>query len=177
MNLKSSSTTSVVQGSSPSCHTLTTYPCHRSLNPAHALPKKKRINNKSFIRLPPDADSLHQHCLWANYLAHLVHQTSLKRHPTPWLGAGGWSLSPCPPHLPAPGPAEEIEEDGSEETEEEEGDSSESDDSESSEAECCNSDWSCKILSGFIIQLSQFKLLKQAYFEVKLVLFPHRQVA
>ena len=77
-----------------------------------------------------------------------------------WLGAGGWSLSPCPPHttcspthLPASGPDEESDEDESEvdeseEDESEEGDeendyvqgrredSSESGDSESSEAEC-----------------------------------------
>ena len=30
--------------------------------------KWKRMKNKSFIRLPPDTDSLRQHCLRANYL-------------------------------------------------------------------------------------------------------------
>ena len=31
--------------------------------------KWKTMKSKSFIRLPPDPDSLHQHCLCANYLA------------------------------------------------------------------------------------------------------------
>ena len=34
--------------------------------------KWKRMKNKSFICLPPDADSLRQHCLCANYLAYLM---------------------------------------------------------------------------------------------------------
>ncbi|KAJ8381154.1 hypothetical protein SKAU_G00019320 [Synaphobranchus kaupii] len=87
---------------------------------AHAA-KWKRMKNKSFIGLPPDADSLRQHCPHANYLAYLVHHPSLKRHPSP-LGHG-WELvgGRCRPvrltqpalltHLPAPGPAEESEED------------------------------------------------------------------
>ena len=105
------------------------------------------------ICLPPDADSLHQHCLRANYLAYLMRHPSLKCHPSP-LGHG-WELvgGRCRPvrhtrpallaHLPAPCPAEESEEDESEEDgEEEKGDdsvqrwmedSSESDDTESSE--------------------------------------------
>ena len=49
--------------------------------------KWKQMKNKSFIRLPPDADSLHQHCLRANYLAYLVRHPSLKHHPSP-LGHG-----------------------------------------------------------------------------------------
>ncbi|KAJ8349632.1 hypothetical protein SKAU_G00247620 [Synaphobranchus kaupii] len=125
---------------------------------AHAA-KWKRTKNKSFIRLPPDADSLRQHCLRANFLAYLVPHPSLKHHPSP-LGHG-WELvggrcrpvrhtrPALPTHLPAPGPAEESEEDDEREEDEEEGDddvqrrrgdSSESDDSESSEAECSDSD-------------------------------------
>lgn len=120
--------------------------------------KWKRMKNKSFIRLPPDADSLRQHCLRANYLAYLVRHPSLKCHPSP-LGHG-WELvggrchtihhtrPALPTYLPAPGPAEESEEDESEEGDDVEGDdvqrsrgdSSESDDSESSEAECSDSD-------------------------------------
>ncbi len=41
-----------------------------------------------------------------------------------WLGAGGWSLSSCPPalptHLPALGPGEDSDEDGEEVFEEDE---------------------------------------------------------
>ena len=59
--------------------------------------KWKRMKNKSFIRLPPDADSLRQHCLRASYSnAPPVHETPPLATRT-WLGAGGWSLSPCPP--------------------------------------------------------------------------------
>ena len=46
---------------------------------------------ESFIRLPPDMDSLRQHCLRANYLRYLIHQPSLKNHPSP-LGHG-WELA------------------------------------------------------------------------------------
>ncbi|KAJ3585747.1 hypothetical protein NHX12_014466 [Muraenolepis orangiensis] len=52
--------------------------------------KWKRMKNRSFTRLPPDADSLRQHCLRANYLAYLVRHPSLKQHPSP-LGHG-WEL-------------------------------------------------------------------------------------
>ena len=52
--------------------------------------KWKSMKNKSFIRLPPDEDSLHQHCLGANYLAYLVRHPSLKHHPMP-IGHG-WEL-------------------------------------------------------------------------------------
>ena len=112
------------------------------------------MKNKSFIRLPPDADSLRQHCLRANYLAYLVRHPSLKQHPSP-LGHG-WELvdgrcrpvrhtrPALPTHLPAPGPAEESESDESEDDDDCEGDddvlrrrrdSLEYDDSESSETE------------------------------------------
>ena len=40
--------------------------------------KWKRMKNKSFIRLPPDANSLRQHCLRANYLAYLLRNPSLR---------------------------------------------------------------------------------------------------
>ena len=42
------------------------------------------MKKKSFIRLPPDVDSLRQHCLRANYLAYLGHYPSLK---------DGWELA------------------------------------------------------------------------------------
>ena len=87
--------------------------------------KWKVLKNKSFILLPPDADSLRQHCLRANYLAYIIRHPSLKSHPSP-LGHG-WELvggrcrpvrhtrPSLPRHLPAVGPSEEIEEDDSEE--------------------------------------------------------------
>ena len=114
--------------------------------------KWKTLKIKSFIRLPPDADSLRQHCLRANYLAYLMRHPSVKHHPSP-LGHG-WELvsSRCRPvrhtrpalpiHLPAPGPSEDSEEDESN-MENEQGDdekawkrredSSESDESETSD--------------------------------------------
>ena len=52
--------------------------------------KWKKTKNKSFIRLPPDGDSLHQHCLRANYLAYLVRHPALKHYLSP-LGHG-WDL-------------------------------------------------------------------------------------
>ena len=123
--------------------------------------KWNTLKNKSFIRLHPDAYSLRQHCLRANYLAYLVHHPSMKHHPSP-LGHG-WELvdgrcrpvrhtrPALPTHLPAPGPAEDsCEEDEDEESKEaneegeddvqRRGDSSESDDSESSKEECSNMD-------------------------------------
>ena len=103
---------------------------------------------------PPDADSLRQHCLRANYLAYLVRHPTLKHHPSP-LGHG-WELTggrcrpvrhtrpALPTHLPAPGSVEEDEE---VESEEEDDDaqrrkvaSSESDDSETSDTELSDSD-------------------------------------
>ena len=53
--------------------------------------KWKRMNNKSFIYLPPDADNLRQHCLRANYLAYLMchrPRSTIHRH-VDKLGAGG----------------------------------------------------------------------------------------
>ena len=44
----------------------------RSIIAEARVAKWKRINNKSFICLPPDADSQRQHCLRANYLAYLM---------------------------------------------------------------------------------------------------------
>lgn len=119
--------------------------------------KWKRMKNKSFVRLPPDADSLRQHCLRANYLAYLVRHPSLRHHPSPighgWELVGGrcrpvrHTRPALPKHLPVPGPAEDSEEDESEDDEEKgddviqrRRDSSESDESESSEAECSDSD-------------------------------------
>ena len=76
---------------------------------------------KSFIRLPPDVDSLRQHCLRANYLAYLLHYPSLKDHPSP-LGYG-WELASghchpvrhsrpaLPTHLPECELSEDSEED------------------------------------------------------------------
>ncbi len=57
--------------------------------------------NEELTRRPPDADSLHQHCLCANYL---VCHPSLKCHQSQIgsLGADGWWLSPCPPHVTYP---------------------------------------------------------------------------
>jgi len=106
--------------------------------------KWRMMKKKSFIRLPPDVDSLHQHCLRANYLAYLIRHPSLKCHPSP-LGHG-WNLvggrcrpvrhtrPALPMHLPAPGPPEVTEEDETERDEEridsvESEDSSVSDDS------------------------------------------------
>ena len=101
---------------------------------AHAT-KWDRMMNKYFTRFPPDADSLLQHCLRANYLAYLMRHPSLKHHPSP-LGHG-WELvgAPCrpvrhtrpplPTHIPAPGQAEESGEDESEEEDDGEGDDAE----------------------------------------------------
>ncbi len=87
--------------------------------------KWKALKKKSFIRLPPDVDSLRQHCLRANYLAYLVHHPALKDHPPP-LGHG-WELASgrcslvhhtrlaLPTHLPEPELSEESEEDESDE--------------------------------------------------------------
>lgn len=120
--------------------------------------KWRSMKNKSFIRLPPDADSLRQHCLRANYLVYLVCHPSLKHHPSPighgWELVGGHcrpvrhTRPALPLHLPAPDLAEESSEDGSEEGEEEEEDddiqrrrdSSDSEVSESSEEEFSDSD-------------------------------------
>ncbi|KAI4816806.1 hypothetical protein KUCAC02_009112 [Chaenocephalus aceratus] len=121
--------------------------------------KWRTIKKKSFIRLPPDADSLRQHCLRANYLAYLVRHPSLKHHPSP-IGHGWELVGGCcrpvrhtrpalPMHLPAPRPTEEGQEDEEDESDDDDenrvaavqrGDSSESEDSECSEAGCSDSD-------------------------------------
>lgn len=55
----------------------------KSNSMAEALAVKwQRMKSRSFIRLPPGADSLCQHCLRANFLVHLVHHPSLKHHPS-----------------------------------------------------------------------------------------------
>jgi len=56
---------------------------------AHAV-KWKTLKSKSLISFPPDADSLRQHCLCANYLAYLERHPSKKHHILP-LGHG-WEL-------------------------------------------------------------------------------------
>ena len=80
------------------------------------------MKNKSFTRLPPDEDSLRQHCLCANYVAYRVRHLSLKPMPI----GHGWELvdghcrpvrytrSALPTHLPASRPVEDREEDESE---------------------------------------------------------------
>ena len=94
--------------------------------------KWKAMKKKSFIHLPPDVDSLRQHCLRANYLAYLVHHPSLEDHPSP-LGHG-WELasgqcSPVrhtrpalPTHFPEPELSEDSEEDESDEDNDDEED-------------------------------------------------------
>ena len=86
--------------------------------------KWKGMKNKSFIRLPPDANSLRQHCLRANYLANLVRHPDLKSHPLPlghgWEQVGGrcrpvrYTCPGLPTHLPALGPGKRSKEDGEE---------------------------------------------------------------
>ena len=121
--------------------------------------KWKSMKNKSFIRLPPDEDSLRQHCLRANYLAYLVRHSSLKHHPLP-IGHG-WELvdghchpvrytqPALPTHQPASRPVEDSEEDESEydcdekknyDVQSRRWDTSDSSDLESSEAECSDLD-------------------------------------
>ena len=117
----------------------------KSSNMAEARATKwKRMKKKTFIRLPPDEDSLRQHCLRANYLAYLIRHPSLKCHPSP-LGHR-WNLvdghcrpvrhtrPALPMHLPSPEIAEvsddeEDEEDEDDCVQEREDSSSESDDS------------------------------------------------
>ena len=109
--------------------------------------KWKQMKNKTFLRLPPDADSLRQHCLRANYWSYLMHHPSLKKHPSP-IGYG-WQLvdGHCRPvhhrnialprHLTMPGAAEENNDtdDESELERDEDGSSDESDNVETSEEE------------------------------------------
>lgn len=103
----------------------------RTMGTARAA-KWKAMKKKSFIRLPPDVDSLRQHCLRANYLAYLLHHPSLKDHPSP-LGHG-WELASgrchpvrhtrpaLPTHLPEPELSEDSEEDESDEDNDDEED-------------------------------------------------------
>ena len=109
--------------------------------------KWKSMKNKSFIRLPPDEDSLRQHYLRANYLAYSVSHHSLKNHPSPldhgWELVGGrcrpvrHTQPALPVNIPAPG-----QDDESESYDEGDNDSSESEGSEYSVAESSDSDWS-----------------------------------
>ena len=130
----------------------------RTMGTARAA-KWKAMKKKSFIRLPPDVDSLRQHCLRANNPAYLVHHPSLKDHPSP-LGHG-WELASgycrpvrhtrpaLPTHLPERELSEDSEEDESDEDNDDKeenfvprwcNDSSESSDTNSidsiSDAEC-----------------------------------------
>ncbi|KAK7065650.1 hypothetical protein SK128_006975, partial [Halocaridina rubra] len=97
------------------------YGDHRSKTMAEAHTKKwKSIKNKSFLHLPPDADSLCQHCLRPNYLAYLMWHPFLKHHPSPighcWELVDGrcrpvrHTQPALPKHLPSPSPAEASEE-------------------------------------------------------------------
>ena len=87
---------------------------------------------KSFLHLPPDLNSLRQHCRRANFLAYLIRHPSLKHHPSP-LGHG-WELvdihcrpihhtqSALPIYLSAQEPIEESERDKNVEGDEERAD-------------------------------------------------------
>ena len=88
----------------------------RTMGTAQAA-KWKAMKKKSFICLP---DSLHQHCLRANYLAYLVHHPSLKDHPGVMAYrelASGHCRAVChtcptlPTQLPEPELSEDTEED------------------------------------------------------------------
>ena len=84
--------------------------------------KWKKMKRKSFTHLPPDADSLRQHCYCANYLSYVLRHPVLKHHPSP-VGHG-WQLVTVAVALfnthnllflhnyLLPGPAEENEDDG-----------------------------------------------------------------
>ena len=52
--------------------------------------KWKRMKNKSFVCLPPDADSLRQYCLRANYLAYLMCHRPGSTTPRHSDMAGSW---------------------------------------------------------------------------------------
>ena len=80
--------------------------------------KWKMMKKKSFVCLTPDADSLHHHYLYANYLAYLICHPSLLHH----LDMVGGHCRPVhhtqlalPMHIPAPVPAEVNKEDETEE--------------------------------------------------------------
>ena len=111
--------------------------------------KWKKMKNRSFACLPPDAKSLHQHCLRANYLACLVLHSSLKCHPSPlehdWKLVGGCCYpvhhtkpADLPVHLYSTctrASRREREEDESEEENEEEEDEIEEGDEEEEDDE------------------------------------------
>ena len=89
----------------------------RSISMAEARAVKwKSMKKKHFIHLPPDEDSLRQHCLRVNYL---VRHHSPEEPPFPsriWLGVSKWSMWSCSSHtsfspinIPAPGQADEDE--------------------------------------------------------------------
>ena len=120
--------------------------------------KWKTLKKKSFIHLPPDTDSLLQHCRRANFLAYLILHTSLKNHPSPL--EHGWELdkdgqcrrvrhtkSALPTYLSTQEPTEEGERDENDEGDEERievqsiwEDSSDSYDSDLSDHESSDSD-------------------------------------
>ena len=99
---------------------------------AESCAAKWKMEKKSFLCLPPDADSLHQHCLRANYLAYLARHPTLRTHPSP-IGHG-WELvdGHCRPirhthpafpmHLPAPVPSGESDSETESDHEEEKSD-------------------------------------------------------
>ena len=107
--------------------------------------KWKTLKSKSFARLPPDEDSLRQHCLRANYLAYLVRHPTIKQHPSPlehgWVLIDGHcrpvrhTLPALPTHLPVI----QIEK-NTDESEDDESTSSESDSSHSDSSDPDSSD-------------------------------------
>ena len=113
------------------------------------IEKWKAMKKKSFIRIPPDADSLYQHLVHANFLTYLVLHPFLKRHSSP-IGHG-WELvdghchpikhthPALPAHLPAPDleAADNSKQDEHEETDEEQEEEREEDISDS---ECSEDD-------------------------------------
>lgn len=67
------------------------YGNNKSKTPGEARAAKWRTQKKkSTMRLMPNSDSLYQHLLRANYLAHLLKHYQLQRHPSP-IGHG-WHL-------------------------------------------------------------------------------------
>ena len=92
----------VVEELNLSSHNILNYGDKKSGTMAESHTAKwKKMKKKSFVRLPPDADSLRQHCLRANYYSISSAPPLSEVSPLAtraWLGTGGWSLSPCPPH-------------------------------------------------------------------------------
>jgi len=77
------------------------YGDEKSSTMAEARTAKWKVVKKMFICLPPDANSLHQHCLCANCFAYLVCHFSMRHLPSP-LGheAVVATLSATHPALP-----------------------------------------------------------------------------